>query len=376
MTFSRFINNRYGQLMMLCVAALAVGAMLLYTQAAGADSVPRDLSQSTLTVNRAQQGPGGRLSFTLTVMKSSGAAVESVAAVNTLPVGLTLVPGSAVVSSLVNADQDAFSVAGQTITWSGSMFNDGTAVIRYDATVDADVAFDTALTTAADITADSGQTALSAPVLIVDRPTGPTDIFLPVITNRLPGLCYQEENEIVILDVETQVPNGWIFTTEESGYAGQGYYVWPGGEDDILGRRDVGILEYMLQIENPGTYTMRFYTYDDHSHLATEANDIYTAMDDGHFEKTVSWSYQYKEWGWATGREIEENGREVQNPPEFELSRGIHTFKVAARSSTFGIDRFAFYKDKPRNDDQADRELTPMPTSDLCVGYDPPIVEH
>lgn len=367
-----FSRNRLVALLLLVAAAIGV---LFWNVAVTATATPLDVTASTMTVDEAAQGAGGTVEFTITI-KRSGASLETISMANTLPAGLVLDASSAAVVSLGNGQQTAFSAAGNTVSWSGALLDAGEVVIRYAATVDAAATVGATLVNEAIITDTTTSVTVSADVVVTAQPVGPSEVYLPTLFSAsTPGLCYQEQNGIVLLDVEQQEPNGWIFVQDVPGYAGDGYYTWPGGPDDILGGTGQGHLEFKILIENPGTYALRMHAYSKHPdpEKATEANDIYTAINGVEFHKTVAWSYQWGEWGWATGRE---EGGVVYNPPTFNFGAGLHTVTVAARSSTFGLDRLVLYKDQARDDAAAKADFTGMPTSNLCVGFAPPTVDH
>lgn len=391
------MSNRFLWLRPLFIAAgliLLAGSGLMW---ANADSdVP--LVQVSKTVDSEAQKAGETVKFTVTI-RNDGSETATLTLVDTMPDHLTLLPNT------VDAPPDFIggvtiseSADSDTLTWEGRMFEDGEVVITYEAEIADTAIVDDVLVNEAVVTSSDGTMATASASVTVSRfNDGLPFVFLPMLSwAGVPGLCYQEENRVVVLDITRQEPNGWEYIVDDGAII-EGYYRWPEGHNVLYTQPSgVGLLEYIVRIDNPGRYFMRMHSLTTHPDDGGEGNDIWMRMEGEGWEKVVTWSYQHNQWGWAAGREIYTGStlEEVQNPPYWDFSTaGEYTFELSTRAGQYGIDRMAFYQSgvlgfnetasfssahqsssSARN--EIDNILDDLPTSDLCVGYVPPYFDR
>lgn len=125
----------------------------VFTARVPAAPLPVDLSPSTLSVTPPAQAPGGELAVTLTLRNRGAAASTGSRAVQVLPAGMALVPGSA----QAGAGQLTWDEPTRTLTWNGPLAAGASLPISYRATLAADAAEGTVLDLQARLTDDAGR---------------------------------------------------------------------------------------------------------------------------------------------------------------------------------------------------------------------------
>ena len=173
-------------------------------------------------------------------------------------------------------------------------------------------------------------------------PQGPNQAPIVTIDDISPapvteGGVFQEENGLVVFEMEsTSATGSWELQTAIPGYTGEGYYRWEG--PNLFGNPGAqGVMEYKLNITNPGTYQMRFHNHRD-AGTADQENDIWAKMDNGNWIKVFTGIAG--QWNWGSSFDFGEGNRPGAS---YQLSAGEHTFYVSGRSQGFRVDRVAFY---------------------------------
>ena len=146
-----------------------------------------------------------------------------------------------------------------------------------------------------------------------------------------------EQDGIVIVEIEsTPTVDDWLALTAFPNFTGHSYYKWDG--PNHFSQPGNSVLTYQVHINNPGTYNLWIRNRHEDSD-STEENDCWTRMDDGQWNKTYSnGPGTVSQWNWVTQFEL--NGGALHQQASYDLSAGVHTFRISARSHGFYIDRF------------------------------------
>lgn len=103
-------------------------------------------------------------------------------------------------------------------------------------------------------------------------------------TNNSPntGDCtsdYVEENNLVIIEAENlEFPTGWSTEDNDSGFTGDGYIAWSGGDNfNTPGR---GVISAKIQINDPGTYRFQWRSKVGEGNSSTDFNDSWLRFPD------------------------------------------------------------------------------------------------
>ncbi len=189
-----------------------------------------------------------------------------------------------------------------------------------------------------------------------NRMASPIIFFLTVLSvNMFAADVYLETNRQLIIEVEAApATEKWKVETSLPGFTGKCYYTWTGL--NYFRSPGHGVLEYRFYIQHPGVYNFRIHNRHDHP-KSSEANDVFTKLDDGKWVKT--YSSKRGEWTWKTAHEF---SHKKKCPAKYELTAGLHTLYIAARSKGFSIDRIVFYQNG------ADATDTSLPVSPLYNG--------
>jgi hypothetical protein len=151
-------------------------------------------------------------------------------------------------------------------------------------------------------------------------------------------LFYPEKNGIIFIELEPQADApDWTLRREDAGYSGNGYLEWTG---KMNFDPELGVLHFILQVENEGDYHFRIYNRHDHPHDYTENNDIFTKTNNGEWLKTFS-HLSYKTWGWDTRFEM--GHLDFIDPPKVFLKKGRNDFYIGGRSPGFKMDQVHFF---------------------------------
>ncbi|MBN1673067.1 MAG: chitobiase/beta-hexosaminidase C-terminal domain-containing protein [Kiritimatiellae bacterium] len=183
--------------------------------------------------------------------------------------------------------------------------------------------------------------------------------------------AFVEQDGLVVMEVES-IPSteDWVQETENAGYSGAGYYRWNG--PDHFDDPTHGVLEYPVRIVNAGTYHFRWHNRHDHPTDPTEWNDTWVSMDDGVPVKCFQGNNNV--WNWVCA--FEPSFGVFEYDPQFTLTAGYHTLRIAGRSYGHKIDRIHLYRDgvtdptglshpeSPREDDGSSPPAAP---SNLAV---------
>ena len=188
------------------------------------------------------------------------------------------------------------------------------------------------------------QTAVSRPAYAVAMPAAqPTTgaitstVYVPVVRRDEAQLCYYvETDDAVVVEIESAAAvDQWQLEDSfgEAGvdFGGSGYYVWRG--PDLLATPGVAILSYPISLSKQATYRLNIHNW--HPDNPSEMNDVWVRLDDGPWIK--GFSNRIDQWTWDFN--FEHGGL---GPADFpNVSPGLHTLQLSARSHGFALDRFA-----------------------------------
>ena len=149
---------------------------------------------------------------------------------------------------------------------------------------------------------------------------------------------FQEDNGLVVIEIESRpAVDGWQLQTDVPGFTGSGYFRWEG--PNLFGNPGAqGVIEYPINITNPGLYQMRFRNHRNGGIPFDQENDIWTRMDSGPWTKVFSG--QQGIWNWASNFDF---GKGNRPPASYQLSKGKHMFTISGRSQGFRVDRVVFF---------------------------------
>ena len=161
-------------------------------------------------------------------------------------------------------------------------------------------------------------------------------IFTLSLTAKDAGVTYWEDNGIIAIEIETApCVKSWKKETSMKGFSGECYYTWKGANS--FGSAGKGLMEWKIVITKPGKYTLNIRNRHDYKD-STEENDCFTQMNNGQWVKTFS--SKRGEWCWNS---IHEWSHSKKIPAVYDLSAGVHTFRISGRSHGFSIDRFHLF---------------------------------
>lgn len=134
----------------------------------------------------------------------------------------------------------------------------------------------------------------------------------------------------------------WEFSTAKSGYMGEGYLYWTGGDTRNTSN---GVMAYQFEVTTPGTYVVNIRGRRDQEGecdgaASDQCNDVYTRMNDGDAHKTMikgTWG----QWIWES-RYITDGDVSVR-PAVYDLEAGTNTFYLSGRSRGVKVDCFVIY---------------------------------
>ncbi len=178
---------------------------------------------------------------------------------------------------------------------------------------------------------------------------------------------YSEQNGLVVIEAEDLALNAdWKIgdETTTNGFAGSGYIYWDGA--DHFGDADNGIIEFKIQINNPGIYTFHWHNkigsgtsstdFNDSWFKVVDADEYYAELnnekyyahgsgntpnpegagDNGFFKVFSSGT---TDWTWRSTTSDNE-GYDIK--ANFAQA-GVYTLQIAARSTMHLIDRIVLY---------------------------------
>lgn len=170
-------------------------------------------------------------------------------------------------------------------------------------------------------------------------------------TTPAPGTVeWVESGGVLIIEAEDGTPESsdtWSVRTDVSDYRGSGFIRWMGS--NFFNNKTHGIMAYTIKINNPGDYYLRFRAFHDpiaHGTTIDQENDCWTnfklnsATDV--YKTFRNGSKSGKPWSFDTKWEPSHG---IFVDPIINLSAGVHTFRIAARSQNFMIDRIYLVKD-------------------------------
>lgn len=206
----------------------------------------------------------------------------------------------------------------------------------------------------------------------------PSDIRL---TNGATNDCdapFEEEDGLLVVEMESVAKAaGWEEDNSMTGYTGDSYYEWNGG--DHFSNPGNGVIEYQIKINNPGTYHFRWHNKIMHGTSTTESNDSWLRIPDADdfFAKNGSsvkypnggmfvqsdevvngassdgWMKVYcsgtTAWTWSA-RTSDHDAHEIY--ATFD-DAGVYTIQISGRSNHHAIDRFVLFKDSEYSVEEA-----------------------
>jgi hypothetical protein len=168
--------------------------------------------------------------------------------------------------------------------------------------------------------------------------------LLPLVVTTDYGLCYREQDGIVIGEIEhAAATDFWRAENWLPGFTGSSYYTWRGPNYFYPHQAGQAVLRYAFIIQTPGSYKFRIHNFHVSSD-PTEHNDTWTRIDGvagGEWLKTFSDNNQY--WDWRTY--LEEPSGNHNLDPRYYFHPGVHYLEISPRSEGFNLDRFSFYLD-------------------------------
>ncbi|WP_420630096.1 hypothetical protein [Candidatus Leptofilum sp.] len=158
--------------------------------------------------------------------------------------------------------------------------------------------------------------------------------YLPLIMVPEAPCVYMETDDAVVIEIES-VPaaEDWQFETSFPSYTGNGYYVWRGPEQ--YGTPGIGVLTYPISVTKSSDYQLNI--RNSHPTNPSLYNDVWVRLDNGPWIKSFSnvinaWTYDFNfDQGGNLGAAIFKN-----------VTAGIHTIELSARSAGFRLDRLVF----------------------------------
>lgn len=162
---------------------------------------------------------------------------------------------------------------------------------------------------------------------------------------------FTEQNGVIEFEIEELEPRGsWVFARDVSGYSGDGYFAWEGG--DILSGPTTNsvligsTLTVKMQINTPGKYRMtitsrRNYSGECAGAANDQCNDVFTNVNGKQWCKTLVKS----DWDkWVTSTQLECSHGNF-SAPVYDFVTGENTLLLTGRSRGVLIDKFRFEKE-------------------------------
>lgn len=144
-------------------------------------------------------------------------------------------------------------------------------------------------------------------------------------------IVFHESDGIVVIEAEmnsvsTFLPQHWNLDRIHAGYSGRGYVYWSKPEAKAA-PPGTDIRTYYIQISNPATYELRM-----RCRQRAAGGGVWLRWDRGQWISISS--EQTNQWTWDT-----------QPRPRIQLSKGVHTLEVGARSRGFILDRLHLFRE-------------------------------
>lgn len=179
------------------------------------------------------------------------------------------------------------------------------------------------------------QTAVAAaPASPFGEPISQT-VYLPALLTPSQQCYFAETDDAVVIEIEAVSPvDHWELRSDTPGYTGSGYYVWTGPQQ--LGTPGVAILSYPISVTQSATYRLNI--RNSHPDFPSDFNDVWVHLDDGPWLKGFSnvinqWTYDFH---WDFG------GGNITWADFDNVTPGLHTLELSARSVGFKLDRLVF----------------------------------
>ncbi len=195
---------------------------------------------------------------------------------------------------------------------------------------------------------------------------------------------FLEENGLVVVEFENNSFEGdWDFNTNEPNFSGNGYRVWSGPQS--FSNPGNGLVQFKIQIQNPGTYRFVWRTAVTIGNNGTEHNDTWLRFDDaddffgmrsngsvvfprdrgktpnpngsskdGWFKVNRSGNDLGFKWEALTSDNDGHNIFVTFNSP------GTYTMEVSARSSGHAIDKFVLFQEDNFSLNEATSSSNPL----------------
>ena len=247
--------------------------------------------------------------------------------------------GSSLVASLPGNRAAAFVGASTVYVSAGSP----TIVVRFDLAAGGQVPVIGLAGQAGPLAAD-GQGGLLVSTLSAATPAPAASAsvrsFSAPVLSAPPAPVYQEQNGLIVVQIESAPPTGqWKAESSVPGYTGTSYYRWNG--PNLFNTPGQGILTYQINATTGGYYNWRIYNYHDNPQPDQE-NDCWVRMDGGPWVKAFSndGPATVGVWNWSLRLE----GATGSPAAFWQLTPGVHTLEISARSFGFHMDRMHFYK--------------------------------
>jgi len=158
--------------------------------------------------------------------------------------------------------------------------------------------------------------------------------YLPLVTIPEAPCVYVETNDAVVIEIES-VPavDDWQHETSFPGYTGSGYYVWRG--QNYNANPGQAILTYPISVTKASDYQLNI--RNSHGTNPSLYNDVWARLDSGPWIKSFSnvlnmWTYDFN---------FDQNGN-LGAAVFKDVTPGIHTLELSARSTGFRLDRLVF----------------------------------
>ncbi len=158
---------------------------------------------------------------------------------------------------------------------------------------------------------------------------------------------FVEQNGIVVMEAENGTPQSndrWDVETSVADYRGSGYLRWNGPNQ--YSDKTHGVMAYRIKITKPGTYQMRLRSFHNPAadgEAGDKQNDAWTSGElnsDTLYKTFRSGGTAGQPWNFRS--QWEPTHANFRNP-EYTLAAGEYTFKLAARSEHYMIDRIYLY---------------------------------
>ncbi len=183
--------------------------------------------------------------------------------------------------------------------------------------------------------ADDTTTARPSSTATHDTPYLSTGItltsYLPIVLAQTGDCVYVETDDAVVIEIESVSPvEDWQLKTHFPGFTGDGYYVWQGPQ--YFADPGHGILTYPISLTKSSDYGLNI--RNSHPTNPSLFNDVWVRLDDGPWIKSFSnvideWTYDFNF----------DRGGNLGAAKFKNVTSGLHTLELSARSSGFRLDR-------------------------------------